>query len=79
MIPVNTPTAIAEACLNFNTTTAIVTQEHPNSNSTHPSQADLPQERAQPVVIREPAARETIQRSAAFLISSTCDVACSFS
>jgi hypothetical protein len=29
MTPVNTPTAIAEAWLNFNTTTAIVTQEHP--------------------------------------------------
>jgi len=79
MIPVNTPTAIAEACLNFNTTTAIVTQEHPQQQLHPPVAGDLPQERAQPVVIREPAARETIQRSAAFLISSTCDVACSFS
>ena len=79
MIPVNTPTAIAEAWLNFNTTTAIVTQEHPQQQLHPPVAGDLPQERAQPVVIREPAARETIQRSAAVLISSTCDVACSFS
>ncbi len=79
MIPVNDPTAIAEARLNFNTTTAIVTQEHPQQQLHPPVAGDLPQERARPVVIREPAAGETIQRSAAVLISSTCDVACSFS
>ena len=36
MIPVNTPTAIAEAWLNFSTTSAIASQNTPNSNSTHP-------------------------------------------
>jgi hypothetical protein len=44
--PLNTPAAMAEAWSNFNTTTAIVTQGHPQQQLHPPVAGDLPQERA---------------------------------